>query len=177
MGMNLDFCINNSGKTYSIYDIEKNNAKVGELYNRESFILLGSEGDQSAIKFLGPNGVFTSAIIDTWTHPLTYCYCTDKPYSRESIKGKVYYIFKMRSSKPVYKPDATRWGTVAAGMYVATLNSDVGDNHNDWKEINFVKSTSGTWVEVRGTGYTHGYVDTGISKASAYNKIPFYGSW
>lgn len=177
MGINLDFCINTSGQTYPIYDLEKNNTKVGELYNRESFILYGSEGTQMAIKFLGPDGVFKLATIDVWDHPLTYSLCTQKPYSRETIEGVQYYIFKMRSSKPVYKPDGTRWGTVAAGMYVATTNSDVGENHNDWKEINYVKSTSGQWVPMKEQWYSHGYVDTGIASASGYNTIPFYGSW
>ncbi len=177
MGINQNFCINTSGKTYPIYDVDKDGKKVGELYNRESFIEYGAEGSQVCIKFLGPDGVFKSAIIDTWQHPFNYSWCTDKPYGTAVISGKKYYTFKMRKSKSVYKADASKWGTVAAGCLVATTNADVGSSHNDWKEINYVQHTSGEWVKVNGAGYEHGYVDTGIASASGYTTIPFYGSW
>ena len=177
MGINQWFCINTSGKSYPIYDSFNNNARVGTLYNRESFIYYGGEGDYMSIVFLGPDGNLKTAVIDTYRYPLEYSWCTDKSFGTATINGKKYYTFKMRSSKPVYKADASRWGTVAAGCLVATTNDDVGSTHNDWKEINYVQNTSGQWVQVTGAGYTHGFVDTGLSSASGYNSIAFYGSW
>ena len=91
--------------------------------------------------------------------------------------GKQYNTFLMRKTKNVYKADGSFWGTVASGKRVASNNSNVGSTHIDWKEINYVERTDGTWVKVNGAGVECGYVDTGISTASGYSTIPFYGSW
>lgn len=83
----------------------------------------------------------------------------------------------MRKSKNIYTATGRLWGTVAANMLVATRSAGVGDNHTTWKLINYVQSTAGKWIEVSGDGYSYGFVDTGLSTASGYSTIPFYGSW
>lgn len=178
MGMFLDFVINKSGKNLPVYDITENK-KIGEIYNRESFILYGGEGSSVSIKFLNPQGAFATAIIDIDSELFkTATVCTDYPYGTANIDGKEYKTFIMRQSKTIYHGDGSRWGTVAQNMLVATNNPDVGGSHPDWKEISYVmQSPNRNWVKVDGKGYNHGYVDTGISKASGYSKIPFYGSW
>ena len=50
MGINRWFCINSSGRTYGIYDVDRNGAKVGDLYPREAFIVYGSEGCLTSIQ-------------------------------------------------------------------------------------------------------------------------------
>lgn len=182
MGLNQWFCINNSGKTYAVHDSENGNAKVGDLYPREAFIIYGSEGCYTSICFLGPNGGLKTVIIDTDQYPLpTYCYNTDKPYGSATIttgnKPGTYKTFYMRRSKNIYKADGTSWGTVAAGCLVATNNKNVGSSHPDWKEITYVRNTSGVWVQVDAGVNNYGFVDTGLSSASGYNSIAFYGSW
>lgn len=182
MGLNQWFCINSSGRTYPIYDSHKNNAKVGDLYPREAFVIYGSEGCFTSICFLGPNGGLQTATINTDEHPLpSYWFNTDKYYSTANItdddKTVTYKTFRMRSSKAIYKWDGTRWGTVAAGCLVATNNKNVGTEHPDWKEITYVQNTSGQWVRVDNNGRKYGFVDTGLSSASGYNSIAFYGSW
>lgn len=176
----LQFCINTSGRTYPVYDTSNGGSvKVGDLYNREAFVIYGGEGCYLCIKFLDPNGNFRTAVIDTYTHPLEYSSCLDKPYSETRINNssKIYSTFLMRRSMPIYNPNGTRWGTVAAGCLVATLTPTVGENHNDWKEISYVQNSSGNWVKVTDGTYSHGFVDTGIASASGHTTIPFYGSW
>lgn len=178
MGICNWFLINKGG-TYPIYDVKQNYKKVGTLYDREAFILHGGD-EYEGISFLGSDGTIKTATIDPYRYPMpgsTYHYCTDYPYSTENINGTTYKVFKMRRTMNVYKGSGAKWGTVAAGMYVATNSPDVGENHPTWKLINYVKSTNGNWVKVEGDGYGHGFVDTGLSIASGYASIPFYGSW
>lgn len=182
MGINRWFCINSSGRTYGIYDVDRNGAKVGDLYPREAFIVYGSEGCLTSICFLGPNGGLQYAIVNTDTHPLpSFWFNTDKAYGTANItngnRPGIYKTFMMRSSKVIYRSDGTRWGTVAAGRLVATNNKNVGSDHPYWKEITYVQNTAGQWVQVDESGSEYGFVDTGLSSASGHNSIAFYGSW
>ena len=181
MGLNQWFCINSSGRTYPIYDSDRNDAKVGDLYPREAFIIYGSEGCFTSICFLGPNGGLQTVIINTDEHPLpSYWFNTDKSYGTANIttgnRAGTYKTFRMRSNKVIYRSDGTRWGTVSAGCLVATNNENVGSDHPDWKEITYVQNTSGQWVQVDENGSKYGFVDTGLSSASGSNSIAFYGS-
>lgn len=186
MGMFQQFCINKSGKTCPVYDAFDNNKYKGEIYNREAFILWGGEGDKFSIGFLGPNG-YTGATLNLYEsvendilNPLFsgHATCIDYPYGTANIDGKNYYTFIMRKAEPIYHGDGTKWGSVAQNMLVATNNANIGSTHETWKEINYVmRSTDRQWIKVDGHGYNHGFVDTGLSTASGYSKIPFYGSW
>lgn len=181
MGLNKSFCINASGSTYPVYNSETGK-KVGELYPREAYINYGSEGCYTTICFLGPSGGLQTVIVDTDAHPLPVSWFnTDKPYGSAVITTgglpRTYKTFYMRRSKVIYKADGTRWGTVAAGCLVATNNKYVGSQHPDWKEITYVKNTSGEWIHIDQSGDECGFVDTGLSSASGYNSIAFYGSW
>ena len=170
-----NFSINKSGASYPVYDVSK--GRVGTLNNREAFIYNSGEGWIESINFLSPSG-FIEANINTDLHPLpNFATCLEYPHSVETINGVSYKIFKMRKKMPIYRGDATLWGYVAAGMYVATNSEKVGTNHPTWKLINYVKSTAGEWVRVQGAGYNHGFVDTGLNSASGYGSIAFYGSW
>lgn len=173
------FCINKSGSNYPIYNydvVTQKFTRVGTLYNREAFIFLGGD-NFDFIKYLASDGTLKTACIDPVKYPVPLSFCTDYPYSTETINGTSYKIFKMRKTKNIYKADGSYWGQVAAGMYVATNSNAVGDSHSDWKLIDYVKSTSGEWVPVTGAGYNYGFVDTGIGSSSGYGSIAFYGSW
>lgn len=180
--MNM-FMINKSGQTYVVHDRDTNEIK-GRIYDREAFAL-GQGGDRyQELIFLDSSGNLKSVWIDDFINPPLdgfYGVCTVYPYSKEVITdesgSREYYIFKMRKTMNVYTAAGNYWGKVAAGMFVATQSEAVGENHKDWKLINYVKSTSGQWVKVTGDGYNHGFVDTGLSQASGYGSIPFYGSW
>lgn len=148
---------------------------VGTLYDREACLYYYDDGDGS-IGYLASDGSFKT-YVEADMNLLNLKECIDYPYSIEKINGREYYIFKMRKTTSVYKGDGSYWGTVAAGMYVATTNAEMGESHKTWKEINYVKSTSGNWVKVEGAGYSHGFVPTGIENASGYSSINFYGSW
>lgn len=179
MGVFRWFMINKSGQSYPVYDIEK--GRVGTIYNREAFNYVGGEGDWNYIAFLGPNGSIVDATVSWGQHPFPndfFTPCTDYPYGSDIIDGTTYKTFKMRQRKNIYTGAGNYWGAVAANMLVATNDYDSGMNHIDWKKINYVKrSTDGKWIKVEGDGYLHGFVDTGLSHASTYNTIPFYGSW
>lgn len=179
MGVFRWFMINKSGQSYPVYDIEK--GRVGTIYNREAYNWLGAEGCHVYIAFLSPSGSIINVTIDEDQHPFPdgfFTFCTDYPYGEETIDGTLYKTFKMRQRKNIYTGAGNYWGAVAANMLVATNAVETGLDHWDWKLINYVKrSTDGKWIKVNGDGYEHGFVDTGLSSASTYNTIPFYGSW
>lgn len=176
--MNM-FMINKSGQTYVVRDQITNEIK-GRIYDREAFAL-GQGGDRyQELIFLDSSGNLKDVWVDDVANPMPNWFmspCTLYPYSEEVINGNRYYIYKMRKTMNVYTAAGNYWGRVAAGMYVATTNATIGENHRDWKMINYVKSTSGEWVKVTGDGYNHGFVDTGLGQSSGYGSIAFYGSW
>lgn len=174
MGVNLWFCINKTGKTIPINDLDFGH--VGDIYNGEAFIYNGSEGSLMGIGFLSPTGFRNVTIQNPEIMNFTST-CTDYPYRTEVVNGKTYKTFYMRRTMPVYTGVGNYWGSVAKGMRVATNNYDVGETHTDWKEIDYVLRTDGQWIKVDGDGYNHGFVDTGIRTASGRDIIPFYGSW
>lgn len=97
---------------------------------------------------------------------------------RCEVKGTLYYIFKFRRSEEVYTAAGNRWGTVASGMEVACQTAMMGDNHPDWKGINYVKrSSDGKWIKVTGDGYDYGFVDVGLNQGSTPSTISMYGTW
>lgn len=171
--------INKSGQTYVVRDEITNEIK-GRIYNREVFAL-GQGGDRyQELVFLNSSGNLTSVWVDDIKNPIPdgfFSPCTLYPYSEEVIRDERLYIYKMRKTMNVYTAAGNYWGKVATGMYVATANETVGENHKDWKLIHYVKSAKGKWVKVTGDGYNHGFVDTGLSRASGYDSIAFYGSW
>lgn len=180
MGLMLRLCINKTGKTCNVVD--RNTGKtVGALNNREAFIYYGSEGEAASIMFLDPNGKFRSVDVNSNAAYLTtYKTCCDYPYGTATIDGEKYYTFKMRANKNIYNVDGvTKWGSVAAGMLVATKNAKVDSEYPNRKEISYVqRSSDKKWIAVESNKYDkYGYVDTGISSASGYSNIPFYGSW
>jgi len=179
MGRVDALCVNKSGYTYPVYNLETNK-KVGDIFNREAYIFVGSEGGLEAIIFLGPNGSLVSTEISVDSHPYQNgfrSWCEDYAYGSEYIYGDSYNTYKMNRTEEVYCGDGTRWGTVARSMRVASLNSDVGTNHSDWKQINYVENTSHEWIKVDGNGYGFGYVDTGLARGSNPSTISLYGSW
>lgn len=181
-----ELCINKSNQSYIIYDAENNNNIVGKLNPREAYVVEGGQGDYLWIDFLSSNGEWKSVCINTYEHPLPnqfdYGYpvdniCTEYPYGTVEIDGKTFKTFKMRSRQNIYRADGTLWGAVAAGCLVATNSPSVGSEQTHLKLINYVQSSKGKWVQVKGANYEHGFVDSGIRSASGYSKIPFYGSW
>lgn len=177
MGLHYFFCINKTGKTCNIVDVNSGKT-VGALYNREAFVLYGSEGDLATIKFLDPNGTFKTATVSISNTPClkNRTLCTAYPYGTMTKNGKQYYTYKMRATKNLYTPSGAVCGTVSSGMLVATTNAQTGVSMNYLKEINYYQSgSSKTWTKVNGNDF--GYVDTGIKSASGYSSIPFYGSW
>lgn len=174
------FCINKSGQAYEVHDMDQNDKVVGKINNREAFVVAQDESDLISIKFLHSNGEFKETFIHLGRYPMPdgmITLCELYPYCEEYIDGSLYQIYKMRKTKNVYTAAANYWGQVAAGMYVASNNSKVGETHGNWKMINYVKSTRGDWVRVTGDGVQYGFVDTGLATASGYSVIPFYGSW
>lgn len=186
-GLIYAFCINKTNTTYTIREFMDNNKIVGKIYPRESYILQGGELGILTINFLDSNGKFRIATVDANTYPLpgmndytgypSESTCLSYPYGTAVIDGTTYKTFKMRSSKKIYRADSSEWGSVAAGCLVATNSYACGQSYPNRKLINYVQSSSGQWIKVEGAGYSHGFVDTGITTSSAYNKIAFYGSW
>ena len=177
MGIVKAFSINKSGSPYSLYNCDTREY-MGELMNREAFVYWGSEGSRFTFVFLGPSGVLTTttvAIGGMLEESGLITSCLDYPYGTARIGGTTYKTFIMRSSQPIYRGDASYWGTVAAGRRVATNSNLVGETHRDWKYIDYVESTNGQWIAVDGSN--GGFVDTGLASASGYPYISFYGSW
>lgn len=174
------FCINKSGQSYVVHDAWQNHKVVGTIYNREAYVLAQDESDLISIKFLNSSGEFKEVFINIGKYPLPegmITTCDAYPYGYEYIKGTRYRIYKMRKTMNVYYGTGDKWGSVAAGMFVATNNNTVGETYGNYKMIDYVKRTDGQWIQVEGNGYNYGFVDTGLASASGYSSIPFYGSW
>lgn len=173
-------CVNKSGQAYSVFNSDTGK-RVGTIYDREVFVLTGMEGSQAAICILSSSGSLLHVPVDFAKQPYPIGMLNSiqaYPYGTEVINGTTYKTFKMRQRKNIYTGAGNYWGAVAANMLVATNDNIMGDTHVDWKKINYVKrSTDGAWIKVEGDGYSHGFVDTGLSSASTYSTIPFYGSW
>lgn len=183
------FCINKSGVTIPVYssyiwDDQSVFKQIGVIYDREACSVEFAEAGYG-IYFSDPSGKLTLGY-----HPLTnrdgtmadlhlyFDSCLDHPYEKEEIKGITYWTFKFRRSEEVYTAAGTRWGTVAAGMRVATRSQICGENHPDWLQIKYVeRSTDGEWIPVTGDGYSHGFVDTGLNVSSFPSSISMYGTW
>ena len=140
MGLNLRFCINKTGKTCNVVDRDTWKA-VGALNNREAFIYYGAEGEIACICFLDPNGNFKTVNVSSNAAYITNNKsCCDYPYGTATINGTKYYTFKMRSQKTIYYSDGvSKWGSVAAGMLVATRNTKVNPDSPHLKEISYVQ--------------------------------------
>lgn len=171
-----EFLINKSGSTIPVYNSTgSSKAQIGTLANREAFSLIGFEGDFYAIYFLSSSGMKNGYLINP---PNNACSdCTAYPYGTVSINGTTYKTFKFRRSSTVYTAGATKWGTVASNCRVACSSALSGQSHPDWKAINYVESTNGTWVQVTGDGSQYGFVDTGLSVGSGPSTISMYGTW
>lgn len=179
------FCINKSGKTIPVYNNtvwESTTKQIGVLYDREAFAFDPAEGG-FAFYFSDPSGKLTLGY-----HPLTnkdgslptfrVSDCWDYAYGEVPLGGVKYKTFKFRRNEEVYKPDGSRWGTVAAGMRVATLSNICGATHPDWMQIHYVeRSTDHEWIPVKGANYSHGFVDTGLNISSFPSSISMYGTW
>lgn len=166
--------INNTNTTYTIreYPTTSNNI-VGKLYPNELCICNTEHND--VISFRNSSGVVDTGIISDQT--FFHAGIDELPYATETINNKTYKIYHMRRTMPVYKAGGDRWGTVAAGMYVATDTCALGSTHTDWMKVTYVKSTSGNWIAVTGDNVNYGFVDTGFSSASAGSKIALHGNW
>lgn len=170
------FAVNKGSHNLKVTDFADDNKQYGVIYPNE--VCLMYDGEQFYLtKFLASDGKIKDGSLHTNEYITDIKYLGEHPYSREVIDGQEYLIYKMRRTMNVYRADASYWGKVAAGMFVATKSCVAGESHRDWMEINYVKSTAGKWVKVEGAGVQHGFVDTGLSIASGYNSIPLYGNW
>lgn len=176
-----DLCINMSGQTISVYrdPLADPGVKIGTLSPREAFSALAGEGFNTVF-FRNSSGVVTEGYIPDYTRApdSLYTLATTYPYGTVRIDGELFYTFKFRRAEEVYTAAGNRWGTVASGMRVACRTDMMGENHHDWKGINYVeRSTDGAWVKVTGDGYNYGFVDTGLAIGSMPNTISMYGTW
>lgn len=172
MGLSY-FAINSTDKTFSIKDYFDPTQTIGKLYPKE-FCIRNYE-DASYLAFLSTDGTIKPGLI--YDSDIKYTQISNLPYSREYIEGAEYLIYEMRRTMNVYYANGDKWGSVAAGMYVATDSCTPGDDHPDWMKIKYVKRTDGEWIKVNGNGYEHGFVDTGFKIASGHDSIPLHGNW
>ena len=172
-------CINKSGTKVPVYSDTNKTTQIGTIYDREAFgydCNWGGDNYFCHILFRKSDGSLSYGfIVDPPDNSIIDC--TDYPYGTAVINGVEYITFIMRNSRTVYTVEGRRWGTVAANRRVACLTAMSGDNHPDWKGINYVENTGGEWVQVTGDGEEYGFVDAGLSVASGYRSIPLYGSW
>lgn len=176
MAISPRIVVNKSGVVVPVYGGEDWSKVVGQILLREAFAIYGYEGDLTSISFLGPNGTFISGILRSPSEKAT-TNCTQYPYGTVVINKTKYYTFIMRSTKNVYTVGNTYWGQVAGGCRVACLTSLAGQEHQWYKGINYIESTTGSWVKVTGDGEDYGFVDTGLRSGSSPTSIAMYGSW
>ena len=64
-----ELCINKSGTVYTVYDMFKNYAHVGDIMNREAFVRRSGDSGLISIDFLGPTGSYINASISIHAAP------------------------------------------------------------------------------------------------------------
>lgn len=185
--MSPDLMINMSDQSIAVYAYEfeplESNEQIGTIYPKEAYSYRQAD-NYEVIWFRNKNGKLALGYIPVWyllsgeIDPKFYTPCTDYPYGTAEIEGKTYYTFMFRRTEEVYTAAETRWGTVAAGMRVACRSDMMGEDHPDWKAINFVeRSTDGKWIQVTGDKYEYGFVDIGLNQGSGPYTISMYGTW
>ena len=189
--MSNTFCINKSGLQVPIYSEPEAITQVGTLYNREAFGYnrnWGGDDVHCNIRFRTSSGYVTGGfLVNPPSGAMTEC--TDYVYSNVVIYEKklvgnyfamvpvTYLAFYIRSSRVVYDVNGTPRANVPSGKLVACRTALAGDNHPEWKAINYYQNSAGSWQQVNFAGHTYGFVDTGLADGSGYNSIPMYGSW
>lgn len=174
--------INKSDSPFPVYDTIQCQNRIGTIYVREAFgaDFYGGCGERP-ITFRNSSGYVVTGYVNTADMSnvnLAGYGCEGYPYeSGIQIGSGTYYTFMFRNTENIYRPDGNYWGRVAAGRRVATTNSDTGDTHLDWKAINYVERSDGTWIPVADSWYDHGYVNVGLDKGSMPDSISMYGSW
>jgi hypothetical protein len=160
---------------------------IGTILNREVFGIVGmSEGSTAAIRFRNGSGQVVNGYIDSADvnyNGALYTPISDYPHSTNDFYDngtQVYFkgvIFQVRNNLTVYNSSGGVWGSVAAGQQVAAKQSyeaQNGQNNPDWLQINYVRSSSGTWTQINNA---FGFVPMGLNIGSTYSNVPVYGSW
>jgi len=169
------FVINKSSVKVPVYDIYPGGTVIGHLWPREAFGLTSYTYEFPGVRFRDGSGVVRDGVVDGLSAPdLWHEPCTDYPYGTAPIGGITYFTFMFRRQESIYRPDASYWGSVAAGRRVACQNETSGTTHPEWKLINYVESSSGGWVLVAGN---YGFVNTGLEDGSTPTTISMYGTW
>ena len=159
------FAVNRGNSTIKVTDDDGN--QIGRIYPNEVCTRWGGE-EYYLVNFLASDGQIKNGTTVTDPNFNNLKYFTDG--SGYNVSGApAPYVYKMRRTMNVYRADGSYWGRVAGGMYIATDEPCCGDTHRDWMQVNYVQSTRGDWVKVEGAGYGHGFVDTGLGRASGYN--------
>ena len=185
------FCINKSGGQVPIYSTPEATTQTGTLYNREAFGYnrnWGGDDVHFSIRFRNSSGnVIGGFLVNPPSGALSECinyvYGTAVIYEKTLVGNYyamlpvTYNTFYIRSARTVYNVNAVSIATVPAGKLVACKTSLSGDSHPEWKAINYYQNSAGSWIQINSAGHTYGFVDTGLSVASGYSSIPFYGSW
>ncbi|MGG0716736.1 hypothetical protein ABE096_03935 [Robertmurraya massiliosenegalensis] len=182
----MPVCINRSGRAVPVYDYYDVTKQIGTIYNLELFGFApgwGGDGVFDFIVFRNPSGNVVQGCLNTneYNYPssvYTTAYQSRYRYGTVTLGGTTYNTFKMTRTESVYRTDGSRWGSVAAGQYVATNSTANGSSRPDWQLIHYVRSTSGQWVRVTsGTNTNYGFVNIGLDKGSMYNTISMDGLW
>ena len=177
--MGFQFSINKTNKTMDVYE-RKNEVTthIGRIFPNEIFSQCEGE-NYHAVQFLSSAGQILTGegydedLLNAWDVISKY------PYYGESSPNSydAPYVFKMRSTKNIYRADGSLWGSVAGGMYVATDHCIAGETKPYLMKIIYVKSTSGNWIKVDQANNGYGFVDTGFRTASGANNFGLIGSF
>lgn len=173
--------VNRSGVNVSVYSDDTLTNYIGYLAPNEIYGIIGfSEGPSTAVIFRN-NGVKTNGYISAGTSNITPI--SDIPYG--SITAWDYLAnayaqhdtYYMNRSATIYDAGGSVWGSVAAGQQVAAKGSyggQNGSNNPDWLQINYVRSTSGSWVAINNA---FGFVPIGLEYGSSPSTANLKGGY
>lgn len=166
-------CVNLSGKTHNVYDLD--GKVIGALEKREFFTYIGGEGSLSAIYFLSPSGPKTGYLRDA--SGAVFTDVSTRPHSTLKLGGKNYKVFIMRKTMNLYDVGGNVVGSVAAGKRVLCQSGQAGETMHYLKRIDYAEKRAGGWDPMAGGGADYGFVDTGLRTSSSASGIAFYGNW
>ncbi|WDF02760.1 hypothetical protein [Shouchella hunanensis] len=175
----MSICINRSGRQVPVYRAFST-TRIGTIFPNELFSYSGYDGRYSHFFFRNASGQWVSGANENVPRNfLSNAYSAGFRRSTVTLGGTLYNVFDVRRTANVYRVDGSRWGSVAAGQKIATTGSPPSGNSLTWTtRVNYVRSTSGSWVRVSsGTNTHYGFVDTGIRSGSMPSSIGIYGNW
>ncbi len=175
-----NYCVNRSGRTFTITRTNGGSDVIGTLYPNEIFAWTGSWNgnhtgvDYQSIYFRNSSGVPTHGWLSgpSGTNCLTLL--PTFRYQMVTWNGKQYYAFKLRRAEEYYNSSGGLLGTIPAGRLILTdRNATCGQSNPGLMNFYAFQVSGSTYANVGSA-----FIDAGLSAGSTLgSNASFIGSF